>query len=104
MTKHSSDINPSILNISYQQLSFYLKANDWIHEKTLDGFDIYSKTSGSRSCKVLLSRDDQSEDYKHNLFNILLILQELQTPSLEDINWQIKKFCLDFVTQEQIHE
>lgn len=104
MTEHSSDLNQNILNISYQQISFYLRASDWIHEKTIDGIDIYSFTDGNRSCKMLLPQDDQSEDYKHRLADILLILQMLQTPTLEDINWQIKKFCTDFVTQEQIHE
>lgn len=101
---NKSDLNPSILNISYHQISFYLKANGWIHEKTVDAFDIYALNNGSQSCKVLLARDDQSEDYKHNLVSILLILRELQSPSLEDINWQIKKLCLDFVTQEQSYE
>lgn len=104
MPKHSSYLNPDILKLAYLQISFYLKANDWIHEKTIDGIDVYSLKTEDRSCKVLLPKDDQSEDYKHRLADILLILQELQTPSLSDINYQIKRFCMDFTTQEQIYE
>ncbi len=104
MTRHTSDINSHVLNISYYQISFYLKANGWVHEKTIADIDIYSLEFGQASCKMLLPHDDQSEDYKHRLADILLILQMTQSPSLEDISWQIKKFCTDFITQEQMYE
>ena len=104
MTRHTSDINSHVLNISYHQISFYLKANGWIHEKTIADIDIYSLEFGQSACKMLLPHDDQSEDYKHRLADILLILQMTQSPSLEDISWQIKKFCTDFITQEQMYE
>ncbi len=73
MTRHTSDINSHVLNISYPQISFYLEANGWIHEKTIADIDIYSFEFGQSACKMLLPHDDQSEDYKHRLADILLI-------------------------------
>ena len=77
MPKHSSDLNSNIFKLSYNQVSFYLKANGWIHERTVDGINIYSFEANQSSCKMLLPQDDQSEDYKHRLADILLILQML---------------------------
>lgn len=104
MTIHTSDINSNIFDLSYQQVSSYLKRHGWVHEKTLDSIDIYSFEYSDSTCRVLLPHDDKSEEYKHRLADILLILQMLQSPSLLDINRQIKKFCLDYSTQVQIHE
>lgn len=104
MTKHSSDFDSHIFNISYLQMCFYLKAHGWVHDKTIDNIDIYTLDVNNSSCRLLLPQDDQSEEYKHRLIDILLILQLLQSPSLKDIHWQIKKFCMDFVTQDQVHE
>lgn len=101
---HSSDLNPGILDISYNQLSYYLKANGWVHEKTIGDYDLFSLDTGSQTCKIMIPKDDQTEDFKHCLLNILLVLQYQQSPSLEDISWHIKKFCLDFVTQGQSYE
>lgn len=101
---HKSDLNKEILNIPYNQISFYLKANGWIHDKTVDGIDIYHFENDSQSTRLLLPQDDTTEEYKHRLVDILLVLQYCQSSSLFDISWQIKKFCLDFTTQEQSYE
>jgi hypothetical protein len=104
MPKHSSDLNSTIFRLSYNQISFYLKANGWVHEKTVDGIDIFSFEANDAACKMLLPQDDQSADYKHRLADILLVLQMLQSPSIEDISHQIKQFCVNTVTQENYHE
>jgi|688.fasta_scaffold411035_2 hypothetical protein len=101
---HPSDLNQKILNISYNQLTYYLKSHGWLHEKTVEDIDVFSFDTGEKTCKILIPHNDQSEDYKHALLNILLILQYQQSPALEDLHWQIKKFCLDFCTQEQSYE
>lgn len=83
-------------------MSLYLRANGWVHDKTIDDIDIYSLDVNNSSCRMLLPHDDQSEEYKHRLVDILLILQMLQSPSLEDIHWQIKKFCLNEVLHGEL--